>query len=190
MQTNRLLDLKISTNDCLVLASSFQRYIQFAYQLLISGSMHAIASKVSPIPGSTGIEVFSWDLPHPSSSFYCLQTPTGVKIMISSRRPAESSSLVVSSQPSTVSLAAGLGGMLASGASAALAYAGSPLGSTTTTSTPSADSYAAVEPILRRIYEVYVDFALKNPFYTIDMPIRSEHFDRHLQATLATNRKR
>ena len=29
------------------------------------------------------------------------------------------------------------------------------------------------EALLKRLYEVYADFALKNPFYSIDMPIRS-----------------
>jgi len=40
--------------------------------------------------------------------------------------------------------------------------------------------------ILRKIYELYVDFALKNPFYTPDMPVRCELFDLHLVKILAT----
>ena len=28
------------------------------------------------------------------------------------------------------------------------------------------------EPFLKKLYEVYADYALKNPFYSIDMPIR------------------
>ena len=28
------------------------------------------------------------------------------------------------------------------------------------------------EPLLKKLYEVYADYALKNPFYSIDMPIR------------------
>ena len=38
-----------------------------------------------------------------------------------------------------------------------------------------------VESILRKIYELYADFVLKNPFYTPDMPIRCERFDTALQ---------
>ncbi|CAG9535681.1 unnamed protein product [Cercopithifilaria johnstoni] len=34
-----------------------------------------------------------------------------------------------------------------------------------------------VDGLLRRIYELYADFALKNPFYSIDMPIRCQRFD-------------
>ncbi|KHN80525.1 Trafficking protein particle complex subunit 4 [Toxocara canis] len=34
-----------------------------------------------------------------------------------------------------------------------------------------------VEGLLRRIYELYADYALKNPFYSMDMPIRCQRFD-------------
>ncbi|KAI5809776.1 Sybindin-like protein [Peziza echinospora] len=36
--------------------------------------------------------------------------------------------------------------------------------------------------ILKRIYELYADYVMKNPFYQIEMPIRCEAFDRHLVA--------
>ena len=41
-----------------------------------------------------------------------------------------------------------------------------------------------VELLLRRIYELYADFALKNPFYSLEMPIRCELFDKNLQIVL------
>lgn len=41
-----------------------------------------------------------------------------------------------------------------------------------------------LENILKRIYEIYADFALKNPFYSLDMPIRCELFESNLQALL------
>ncbi|KAI0213351.1 Trafficking protein particle complex subunit 4 [Lamellibrachia satsuma] len=37
------------------------------------------------------------------------------------------------------------------------------------------------EALLKRLYEIYADYALKNPFYSIDMPIRCELFDASLQ---------
>ncbi|KAJ1923375.1 hypothetical protein IWQ60_003846 [Tieghemiomyces parasiticus] len=37
---------------------------------------------------------------------------------------------------------------------------------------------------LRRIYRLYSDFVMKNPFYTPDMPIRAELFDQSLQRTI------
>ncbi|KAF2836244.1 Sybindin-like family protein [Patellaria atrata CBS 101060] len=37
-----------------------------------------------------------------------------------------------------------------------------------------------IDAILRRIYELYADYVMKNPFYTVEMPIRCEKFDRGL----------
>jgi len=36
------------------------------------------------------------------------------------------------------------------------------------------------ELVLKRIYELYTDYALKNPFHKLEMPIRSELFDMNL----------
>jgi len=33
---------------------------------------------------------------------------------------------------------------------------------------------------MRKIYELYSDFVMKNPFYTLDMPIRVAKFDSGL----------
>ncbi|XP_077993374.1 trafficking protein particle complex subunit 4-like [Glandiceps talaboti] len=41
-----------------------------------------------------------------------------------------------------------------------------------------------VDTLLKKIYEIYSDFALKNPFYSLDMPIRCELFDENLKSTL------
>ncbi|XP_014247543.1 trafficking protein particle complex subunit 4 [Cimex lectularius] len=41
-----------------------------------------------------------------------------------------------------------------------------------------------LDTILRKIYELYADYALKNPFYSLDMPIRCELFDSNLKALL------
>jgi len=37
-----------------------------------------------------------------------------------------------------------------------------------------------VDAITRRVYELYADYVMKNPFYQIDMPVKCEAFDRHL----------
>ncbi|KAI9503370.1 hypothetical protein GGI25_001805 [Coemansia spiralis] len=34
--------------------------------------------------------------------------------------------------------------------------------------------------VLNRIYELYSDYALKNPFYNLEMPVRSDMFDTKL----------
>ncbi|CAI4225689.1 unnamed protein product [Auanema sp. JU1783] len=47
-----------------------------------------------------------------------------------------------------------------------------------------AGSTVPVESILNKLYELYSDFALKNPFYAIDMPIRCQKFEDGLKALL------
>lgn len=37
-----------------------------------------------------------------------------------------------------------------------------------------------VDTVIRRIYELYSDYVMKNPFYQMEMPIRCEAFDRGL----------
>ena len=39
---------------------------------------------------------------------------------------------------------------------------------------------ANVDVIMKRIYELYSDYVMKNPFYQLEMPIRCEAFERHL----------
>lgn len=41
-----------------------------------------------------------------------------------------------------------------------------------------------MEQLLRKIYELYADYVLKNPFYSLEMPIRCELFDTNLQSLL------
>lgn len=43
--------------------------------------------------------------------------------------------------------------------------------------------------LLRKIYELYTDYALKNPFYKLDMPIRCELFDVNIAQLLDTNER-
>lgn len=41
---------------------------------------------------------------------------------------------------------------------------------------------ANVDVTTRRIYELYSDYVMKNPFYQLEMPIRCEMFDRKLNS--------
>lgn len=41
-----------------------------------------------------------------------------------------------------------------------------------------------LDVLLKNIYELYADYALKNPFYSLDMPIRCELFESNLQLLL------
>ncbi|XP_023027801.1 trafficking protein particle complex subunit 4-like protein Trs23 [Leptinotarsa decemlineata] len=45
-------------------------------------------------------------------------------------------------------------------------------------------SQTGVEILLKRLYEIYADYALKNPFYSLEMPIRCELFDNNLKSLL------
>ena len=39
-----------------------------------------------------------------------------------------------------------------------------------------------VDVIIRKVYELYADYVMKNPFYQLEMPIRCEAFERHLMS--------
>ncbi|KAK3936316.1 putative trafficking protein particle complex subunit 4 [Diplogelasinospora grovesii] len=39
---------------------------------------------------------------------------------------------------------------------------------------------ANVDVTIRRVYEMYSDYVMKNPFYQLEMPVRCEMFDRKL----------
>ncbi|KAJ2162723.1 hypothetical protein GGF46_000448 [Coemansia sp. RSA 552] len=41
--------------------------------------------------------------------------------------------------------------------------------------------------VLTKAYRLYCDYALKNPFYNLEMPIRSEMFDTTLQQLVQAN---
>jgi hypothetical protein len=41
-----------------------------------------------------------------------------------------------------------------------------------------------IDQLLDKIYELYSDFALKNPFYSLEMPIRADLFDQNLQVAI------
>ena len=41
-----------------------------------------------------------------------------------------------------------------------------------------------IDQLLDKIYELYADFALKNPFYSLEMPIRADLFDQNLQVAI------
>lgn len=37
------------------------------------------------------------------------------------------------------------------------------------------------ERVLKKCYELYADYVLKNPFYSLEMPVRCEKFERAVQ---------
>ena len=43
---------------------------------------------------------------------------------------------------------------------------------------------AGVEAVVARVYELWADYVMKNPFYSLENPVRCEAFERHLGAYL------
>jgi hypothetical protein len=43
------------------------------------------------------------------------------------------------------------------------------------------------ESALQKVYEVYADAVMKNPFHTPEMPIRNEGFDSRIAALLGSS---
>ncbi|KAL8388417.1 hypothetical protein RB595_009259 [Gaeumannomyces hyphopodioides] len=41
---------------------------------------------------------------------------------------------------------------------------------------------ANVDVTIRRIYDLYTDYVMKNPFYQLEMPVRCDMFDRKLNS--------
>ena len=48
---------------------------------------------------------------------------------------------------------------------------------------------SGLETLLKKIYELYADYALKNPFYSLEQPLRCELFDINLTALLESFEK-
>lgn len=46
-----------------------------------------------------------------------------------------------------------------------------------------------IEHLLCKLYEMYADYALKNPFYSLEMPIRCEQFETNVQMLLEQQEK-
>ena len=44
--------------------------------------------------------------------------------------------------------------------------------------------WSQADQLLDKIYEPYADFALKNPFYSLEMPIRADLFGQNLQGAI------
>jgi hypothetical protein len=45
-------------------------------------------------------------------------------------------------------------------------------------------NHPGVDQLSKRVYEIYSDYVMKNPFYTPEMPIRCELFDNNLLKTI------
>ena len=41
---------------------------------------------------------------------------------------------------------------------------------------------ANVDAVVRRVYDLYADYVMKNPFYQLEMPVRCDAFERKLNS--------
>ncbi|NXJ99628.1 TPPC4 protein, partial [Corythaixoides concolor] len=123
-------------------------------------SLFAIGSQLSPEVGSSGIEMLETD----TFKLHCFQTLTGT---VRGRAPAP---LLAAAEPglppAPLRLAAGIKFVVLAD-----------------------PRQAGIDSLLRKIYEIYSDFALKNPFYSLEMPIRCELFDQNLKLALEVAEK-
>lgn len=47
-------------------------------------------------------------------------------------------------------------------------------------------SETTAESVLQKVYEAYADAVMKNPFYTPEMPIRSDGFDARITSLVGS----
>lgn len=146
-----------------LMSSNFSAYaatLKNANQVL-KGSTYKAPDFINPRiinnTNKTGIKSISTD----KFDIHCFQTLTGVKFLIF----AETSSTTLASSSASSSLAS----------------------SSTSSSSPgqsvSATSILA-DSILKRVYCLYSDYVMKNPFYNTEMPIKNTLFDSKLQMLL------
>ncbi|XP_058050931.1 trafficking protein particle complex subunit 4 isoform X1 [Ahaetulla prasina] len=128
-------------------------------------SLFAIGSQLSPEQGSSGIEVLETD----TFKLHCFQTLTG------SRGRAEGCGVVAAVGVGPPSRPPPRSSSLPSAGIKFVVLAD--------------PRQAGIEALLRKIYEIYSDFALKNPFYSLEMPIRCELFDQNLKLALEVAEK-
>ncbi|XP_071582873.1 trafficking protein particle complex subunit 4 isoform X1 [Heliangelus exortis] len=124
-------------------------------------SLFAIGSQLSPEVGSSGIEMLETD----TFKLHCFQTLTGTPGLGCWLSIA--GAVTELSRPNTsVTVAPGIKFVVLAD-----------------------PRQAGIDSLLRKIYEIYSDFALKNPFYSLEMPIRCELFDQNLKLALEVAEK-
>ena len=107
---------RLSSNDYLIFAGTFH-------------GIHAITSKISPVPSSSGIEMLETE----AFRIHCYQTLTGLKFLLITD-----------------------------------------------------PTHQQADVHMRKLYEIYADYATKNPFFTPEMPIRCDKFDQALAKMVAS----
>lgn len=168
---------KLTANDYLVLAGTVHGVFAIASRITPSqarqrapanGTNASIVSSISKVaalntvgtsspvnPNTSGLKSIETD----QFSIFIYQTVTGLKFMLITSpngvAPATGSAAASTAPNSTASLAKN--------------------GDISTTDLNK--NIEIAEGVLRKVYTIYSDFVMKNPFYSLDMPIRVELFD-------------
>ena len=93
----------------------------------------------------------------PAFSLHCFETPTGLKFFVTARTRAPAGAGGPGAPPLSPPPPPGVAGV-----------------------TPPGE----VNAFLRRVYELYADYVLKNPFYELEMPIRTRLFDAAVESAV------
>ena len=159
-------------------------------------SLHAIAAQLSPAQGCTGIELLLAD----TFDLHCFQTLTGTKmIMVVQPNTPDIDALLqdtcaLSRCFPTAALAQPCMQAQHSGAQSTVhsvsvraaqlcteAHMGKPGDHLCELAAMDVRRYLMCWVMwLCRVYDLYCDYVLKNPFYEVEMPIRCELFDQNL----------
>ncbi|KAJ2960428.1 hypothetical protein NQZ79_g4189 [Umbelopsis isabellina] len=103
-------------------------------------SVHAITSKISPVPSSSGIEVLEAE----TFKLVCTQTLTG----------NNSAVLIVMHFERLLTHSSGTKFLIVTD-----------------------PQHQNVDALQKKVYDLYSNYVMKNPFHTPEMPIRSDQFD-------------
>ena len=126
-------------------------------------SLHAIAAEASPVRLPSGKNPAGADdgieeIVAGDLILRCLQTRTGIKFVVTADRTSPASSSTQSRGGNAVA---------------------------STASDPTRATSDVLDGVLKEIYCLYADCVLKDPFYELEMPIRSELFVQSVDALVA-----
>jgi hypothetical protein len=148
---------KLTSNEALVLAGTLHGYVVASirrarkYADVSIHSIHALTAQISPVPNSSGMEVLECQ----NFKIFCHQTLTGIHYQALS---SNDDNYIGRYSNYSKTFKKGLKIILIADV-----------------------IHISLEAPVKRIYELYGDFAMKNPFFTPDMPIRAELFDLAIQ---------
>ncbi|KAF2152985.1 Sybindin-like protein [Myriangium duriaei CBS 260.36] len=155
---------KLSANDYLILAGTFH-------------GIHAIARSLCPVPSSS--------LPAPSAApaiFQSSSSSAATTTTSGQQQQQQQQQVPGGAGPSRRATATGIESLESS--HFRLTVKQTATGTKFLLFTSPDTAQGAAEGTVRRCYEVYAQFVMGNPFYSLEMPIRIERFEREVGRVL------